>query len=175
MGAGGAAGGRGNRSAFCSGHILQTGPFVPRGWYPLLTTNRSLPSLSFSFPVRKNAIFGICTSTSTPAPNPCKLFSLKPILLSHWLLKCCKWHCAVLLTPTQHPFSDQFPSDMHLNRLQIHCWIWPKLENNILKLCEKAACNWSLPEGGSDLFCCFSGKREGKALRRGLRAWSFSS
>lgn len=41
------------KSAFSSGHILQTGPFVPGGWYPLLTTNRSLPGLSFFPPLRK--------------------------------------------------------------------------------------------------------------------------
>lgn len=87
------------------------------------------------FLLSEKAVFRVCTSTSTPAPNLCKLFSLRPILLSHWVPERCELHCAALLTPTRQPFSDQFPSDTHLNHLQLHLSIWPKLENNILKLC----------------------------------------
>lgn len=81
------------KSAFSSGHILQTGPFVPGGWYPLLTTNRSLPGLSFFSSSQIKAILRVRTSISTPAPNLCKLFSLKPILLSHWVPKRCVTLC----------------------------------------------------------------------------------
>lgn len=62
------------KSAFSSGHILQTGPFVPGGWYPLLTTNRSLPGLSFFSPLRKRP-FSEFVLLHPPPPQICVSYS----------------------------------------------------------------------------------------------------
>lgn len=56
------------------GQTLRTGAW--RAATPLLQP-------AFSFPSKKKAVCRVCTSPPAPAPNPCKLFSLKPILLSH--------------------------------------------------------------------------------------------
>lgn len=69
-----AALGDGNKSAFSSGHILQTGPFVPGGWYSLLATNRALPSLPFSSPLRKR-LFAEFVLLHPPPPQICESYS----------------------------------------------------------------------------------------------------